>query len=367
VMNLHRSVSQILKPKPATAGLRSPTSGSNAGFNVGSNVRSFGHEIPDTHPTKPDINGLRSKSPSLAQDNPRHPSCGQVCANPPISRAMATTSFIKMHGAGNDFVVLDRRDGTPAPDADAAAAIADRHRGIGCDQLIIIEPSQTGMADVGLIFLNSDGSESGACGNGTRCAASLLMDESGADQITIETGGGMLDCERTDRGVVVDMGRPRLKWDEIPLSEDRDTLNLGIAVGPLSDPVAVSMGNPHAVFFVEDAEAVELERWGPKMEHHKLYPERANVQIVQVIDRGQLRQRTWERGAGITLASGSGACAGLVAASRRGLADRKADILMNGGTLSIEWMEDDHILMTGPVATSFTGELDPHLFQANNG
>ena len=227
-----------------------------------------------------------------------------------ISAAMTDRQFIKMHGLGNDFVVLDRRANGMIPDAAAARAIADRHRGVGCDQIIVIGASETGVADVALRFLNSDGSESAACGNGTRCVAALLMDEAGTDHLAIETAAGLLDADKGHDGLVtVDMGPARLDWKEIPLAQACDTLHLGIAEGPLSDPVAVNMGNPHAVFFVDDAEAIPLETLGPKLEHHALYPERANIQVVQVLSRTRIRQRTWERGAGITLASGSGACA----------------------------------------------------------
>ncbi len=266
--------------------------------------------------------------------------------------------FVKMHGAGNDFVMLDLRDGTAAPCARTAARIADRHRGVGCDQLILITPPSTGLADYGLLFLNSDGSDSGACGNGTRCAAALLMDETGSAEISFESVAGVLDCQRNGDGTVaVDMGRPALDWRGIPLSEDRDTLHLGIAEGPLCDPVGVGMGNPHAVFFVEDVAAVPVERIGPRLERHRLFPERANIGIAQVKGRDRIRLRVWERGAGLTQACGSGACAAAVAGVRRGLTDRRVTIEVDGGELHIDWAEDDHVLMSGPTATSFRGVL----------
>jgi diaminopimelate epimerase len=275
---------------------------------------------------------------------------------------METRAFIKMHGAGNDFVVLDLRGGDTPPSPAQAAAIAGRHTGIGCDQLILIRPSQSGLGDVRLQFLNSDGSESAACGNGTRCVASMLMEESKADHIVVETDAGHLDCDRAADGrVTVDMGPARDAWADIPLAEAMDTLHLPITQGPLADPVAVGMGNPHAVFFVDDAEAIKLATLGPKIERHPLYPERTNVQVVQVLDRTRIKQRTWERGAGITLASGSGACAGWVGAARRGLVERTGDVEMLGGVLSIDWADDGHVLMTGPVATVFSGTLDPSL------
>ena len=275
---------------------------------------------------------------------------------------MQPKDFIKMHGAGNDFVVLDLRRGGAAPTATEAVAIADRHRGIGCDQIILIGPSKTGVADLGLVFLNSDGSESGACGNGTRCVADLLMKERGADHLALETAAGILDCARgRDGRVTVDMGLARAEWRDIPLAEARDTLHLGIGEGPVKDPVGVGMGNPHAVFFVADVSAIPIEAIGPKLERHKLFPERANIGFAEVRAPDRIRLRVWERGAGLTLACGSGACAALVAAVRRGLAKRKATLELDGGTLEIEWLENGHVLMTGPTAIAFHGTIDPAL------
>jgi diaminopimelate epimerase len=275
---------------------------------------------------------------------------------------MQPKDFIKMHGAGNDFVVLDLRRGGAAPTATEAVAIADRHRGIGCDQIILIGPSKTGVADLGLIFLNSDGSESGACGNGTRCVADLLMKERGADHLALETAAGILDCARgRDGRVTVDMGLARTEWRDIPLAEARDTLHLGIGEGPVKDPVGVGMGNPHSVFFVADVAAIPIETIGPKLERHKLFPERANIGFAEVRAPDRIRLRVWERGAGLTLACGSGACAALVAAVRRGLTKRKATLELDGGTLEIEWLENGHVLMTGPTAIAFHGTIDPAL------
>ena len=271
------------------------------------------------------------------------------------------TPFVKMHGLGNDFVVLDLRGGLAAPGADAARLIADRRRGIGCDQLILIEPPEMAGADVRLRFLNSDGSESGACGNGTRCVASRLMAETGADRLVIQTLAGRLEAAPAPGGLfTVDMGAAHLDWRDIPLAEECDTLHLPIASGPLEDPAAVNMGNPHCVFFVEDAEDIELAVFGPQIEHHPLFPERTNVEVATVIDRGRIRLRVWERGAGITLACGSGACATAVAAVRRGLADRRVELIMDGGSLTAEWRDGGHVLLTGPVATSFTGMLEDY-------
>jgi diaminopimelate epimerase len=270
--------------------------------------------------------------------------------------------FIKMHGLGNDFVLLDLRDGAAAPDVAAAQAIADRRRGVGCDQLILIEPAAMTGADVKLRFLNADGSEAGACGNGTRCAASIVMRESGVEQLAIETAAGRLEATSQRGGeLTVDMGPARFEWRDIPLAEEVDTLHLPIELGPLTDPAAVNVGNPHCIFFVDDAEDIELAMLGPQIEHHPLFPERTNVEAATVIDRGRIRLRVWERGAGITLACGSGACATAVAAVRRGLSDRTVELIVDGGSLAAEWREDGHVLLTGPVATSFTGMLEDYV------
>lgn len=270
--------------------------------------------------------------------------------------------FVKMHGLGNDFVVLDIRRSGLILTADAVRAIADRRRGVGCDQLIVVEPPRGDNSTVWMTIYNPDGSESGACGNATRCVAWLLMGETGAERVVIETRAGLLKAEtRGDKMVAVDMGPARLDWRDIPLAEARDTLHLGIGLGPLSDPVGVSMGNPHAVFFVPDVADVNLSSVGSGLEHHPLFPERANIEIVQVLGPEKLRMRVWERGAGITQACGTGACASLVAAARRGLTTRKAEVVLDGGSLFIEWLADDHVLMTGPVALAFRGTLDPSL------
>ena len=272
---------------------------------------------------------------------------------------MAELRFIKMHGAGNDFVVLDGRAQPIAMTGARARAIADRRLGVGCDQLIVLEPAQSSGTDVFMRIFNPDGSEAGACGNATRCVAHTIMAEAGTKDATIETVSGLLVAEAATGGLVtVDMGLAKLDWRDIPLAEPCDTLHLNIESGALKDPVGVNMGNPHAVFFVDDAEALDLARLGPAVEHHPLFPERTNVEAAEILAPDRIRLRVWERGAGETLACGSGACATLVAAHRRGLTGRKADIVVNGGTLAIEWLPDDHVLMTGPVATSFTGTLD---------
>jgi diaminopimelate epimerase len=265
--------------------------------------------------------------------------------------------FIKMHGAGNDFVVLD---GRPAPlnlPVAVVRHIADRRIGVGCDQLIVIEPDEDG-ADAFMRILNADGTESGACGNATRCVAALLAEESGAREINIRTISGLLHAEILGPGLVeVDMGAPRTGWEEIPLSNEADTLHLPLALGPVSDPAACSMGNPHATFFIDDFAHLPIETLGPKLETHRLFPERANIGFAKVESRERIRLRVWERGAGLTLACGSGACAALVNAHRRGLTGRRAVVAMDGGELLITWREDGHVLMRGPAETAFAGVL----------
>lgn len=291
--------------------------------------------------------------------------------------AMSGLDFIKAHGLGNDFVIVDTRQNRRVIDAASAARIADRRRGVGFDQLIVIArpngaagassapaASSAGdnLADARLIILNADGSEAEACGNGTRCAAWLLMQELGRDHLLLETAAGLLDAELLPDGrVSVDMGQVRLDWRDIPLSRAVDTLHLDLAVGPLADPVAVNVGNPHCVFFVPDAESVDVEALGPQVERDPLFPDRTNVEFVSVISPTRLRMRVWERGVGVTLACGSGACATLVAAARRKLTGNRATVVVDGGELEIEWLKDGHVRMTGPVAISYRGTLDPSL------
>ncbi|MEQ8193826.1 MAG: diaminopimelate epimerase [Rhodospirillales bacterium] len=270
-------------------------------------------------------------------------------------------AFVKMHGLGNDFVVLDARARALALTDAQARAIADRHLGVGCDQVIVIEPARNGAADAFMRIRNADGGEVAACGNASRCVAAILMRETGRDTAKLETAAGLLEAYANGSQVTVDMGPAKLQWNEIPLAEEADTLHLKFSRGPLSDPVAVGMGNPHAVFFVPDAEAVDLAALGPEIEHHPFFPERTNVEAAQILSRDKIRLRVWERGAGITQACGTGACATLVAAHRRGLTERKATVILDGGPLVIEWREDNHVLMTGPVSTSFSGTIDGSL------
>jgi len=277
---------------------------------------------------------------------------------------MSGHPFIKMHGLGNDFVVIDARRQPLAMDDAQARAIADRKTGVGCDQFIVIEPPKNGTADAAMRIRNADGGEVEACGNASRCVAQLLMQERRTSRVAIDTAAGVIVAEDAGGGrVAVDMGPARLEWQEIPLARAMDTLHLDLTLGPLSDPVGVNVGNPHAVFFVPDAEAIDLKTLGPQLEHHPLFPERCNVEAATVLSRGRIRMRVWERGVGITRACGTGACATLVAAARRGLTDRKAEVVLDGGPLEIAWTADGHVHMTGPVATSFTGVLDESLLR----
>jgi diaminopimelate epimerase len=278
-----------------------------------------------------------------------------------------SVAFYKMNGLGNDFVVVDARARKLTLGAAAARRIGDRHRGVGFDQLLVIEPSK-GNGDFSLRIWNPDGSETGACGNGTRCVADLLLNETKKPSVTLQTLGGLLTCTRGPDGrVTVDMGEPKLEWQDIPLAERMDTRTIDVRVGPLDAPVligpsAVNMGNPHCVFFVENADAHDLSKIGPMLEYHPMFPERANISLAQVKSKNEIRLRVWERGAGQTLACGSAACAATVAAARRKLTDRKVRIVLDGGALDIEWREDNHVLMTGPTELNFTGELSDAYF-----
>ena len=268
-------------------------------------------------------------------------------------------SFRKMHGLGNDFVVLDGRAAPLGLTRAEIVALADRQRGIGCDQLIIMETQAAG-ADVFMRIHNPDGSEAGACGNATRCIASLIAAETGKARVVVRTVSGDLPSEKTQNGLwQVDMGPARLGWRDVPLAQEADTLHVPLACGPVADPAACSMGNPHANFFVPDLDALPISEIGPRLERDPIFPDRANIGFVQVMSPDHLRLVVWERGAGLTLACGSGACAAMVNAHRRGLTGRKARISMPGGDLFMEWRQDGHVLMTGPVATAFIGQVDP--------
>ena len=275
---------------------------------------------------------------------------------------MGKVPFLKMHGLGNDFVVLDGRRSTLAIDAAAARALADRRTGIGCDQVILLAPPRDPSAQVMMRIHNPDGGEAEACGNATRCVADLLRRETGDARVRIETIAGLLEAEALPDGrVAVDMGPVRTGWREIPLSRPMNTEHVELTLGPLSAPVCTNLGNPHATFFVADVDAVDLAALGPELERNQVFPQRANIGVATVRDRRNIRLRVWERGAGITRACGSGACAALVAAHRRGLVARRAAVELDGGFLDIVWRGDGHVVMTGPVTLSFEGRFDPNL------
>lgn len=268
-------------------------------------------------------------------------------------------SFIKMHGLGNDFVVLDARDGdVPAMTNRLAAALADRKTGIGCDQLILLEPSDR--ADVRMRIFNADGGEVEACGNATRAVGLLL-----GKTALIETLGGMLATDPVAAGVAVDMGEPRFDWEAIPLAYPMDTLTMPVGWEELQGPAAVNVGNPHVVFFVPDNQAIDLERLGPLIEHDPLFPARINVNVATIASPDEIRLRVWERGVGETRACGTGACASAVAAMRRGLVNRgTVTVKLPGGPLQIGWGADNRITMTGPATESFRGTFDPAAYGA---
>ena len=259
---------------------------------------------------------------------------------------------MKMHGLGNDFVVVDARAQSLEMTESLARALGDRHRGVGFDQLAIISRNHS-IADAYLTFYNSDGSTAGACGNATRCIARYLMNETGNQSLSLETEHGILFAKNMgDQITSINMGHPDLGWQEIPLSQNIDTLELPID----GSPTATGMGNPHCTFFVDDVDAIDLETQGPAFEHHPLYPERTNVQFAQIVGADHIRMRVWERGVGVTLASGSSSCATAVAAARRGLTGRTVRIDLDGGTLHIDW-RDDGVWMTGGTMHVFSGTL----------
>jgi diaminopimelate epimerase len=279
---------------------------------------------------------------------------------------MGKVPFFKMHGLGNDFVVLDFRRRAVPVGARGVCALANRRTGIGCDQVILLEPPRHAVARTFMRICNVDGSEAEACGNATRCIADFLYRESGDRHVRIETIAGLLEAEAlADGRIAVDMGLARSGWREIPLARPMDTDHVQLSAGPLSDAVCTNIGNPHATFFVDLVDGIDLAALGPGLESDPLFPERANIGVAAIRDRGHIRLRVWERGAGITSACGSGACAALVAAHRRGLTDRRASIELDGGTLDMAWREDGHVIMSGPAAVSFEGTFDADLLAAS--
>jgi diaminopimelate epimerase len=284
--------------------------------------------------------------------------------------ALANQPFVKMNGIGNEIVVVDLRAGAAAiAPADARAAASPA--GVPYDQLMALYPPRTPGTDAFIRIYNNDGSEAGACGNGMRCVADLVAKASGKSALTFETTAGILNCWRGADGLfTVDMGAPRFTWNEIPLAEEfRDTRAIELQIGPIDKPVlhspsVVNMGNPHAIFWVDDVNAYDLARLGPLLENHPIFPERANITLAHIVDRENIVIRTWERGAGLTQACGSAACAATVAAARLKRTERKVKVVLPGGDLIIEWRErDGHVLMTGPVEFEFAGKFDAALFE----
>jgi diaminopimelate epimerase len=283
---------------------------------------------------------------------------------------LANHAFTKMNGLGNEIVVVDMRGQAGAVSAAEARAAAGPD-GAPYDQLMALHTSRTPGTDAYVRIYNSDGSEAGACGNGMRCIAELLFEETGKRALIFETKAGLLNCWRGDTPLMstVDMGKPRFAWNEIPLAEEfRDTRAIELQIGPIDKPIlhspsVLSMGNPHAIFWVDDVDAYDLRKVGPLLENHPMFPERANISLAQVRSREHIVVRTWERGAGLTKACGSAACAAAVAAARLRRTDRTVTVTLPGGDLLIEWRErDDHVLMTGPVAYEYEGQFDPALF-----
>jgi diaminopimelate epimerase len=276
--------------------------------------------------------------------------------------ASATIPFRKMNGLGNDFVVLDARQKSIGIAPEDARRISDRAKGPGCDQVIVLEPSKT--ADLFMRIFNADGSEVEACGNAARCIALLVAEESGRPDVTVETRAGVLKAQvESADSVVIDMGQPRFAWEDIPLAEPfADTTCIELQMGPIDAPVlhspsVVNVGNPHAIFWVDDVEAYDLGRFGPLLENHPVFPERANISLAHVTARNALTLRTWERGAGLTEACGTAACAAAVAAARKGLTDRQVTVTLPGGNLFIDWNANGHILMRGPAELEFEGTM----------
>ena len=283
---------------------------------------------------------------------------------------LANHAFVKMNGLGNEIVVVDMR-ASPAPIPADEARAAAQPAGAPYDQMMALYPPRTGGTDAYVRIYNNDGSESGACGNGMRCVAELLFEETGKPTLTFETKAGLLHCWKDNTPLIstVDMGPPRFAWHEIPLAEaTEDTRTLDLQIGPADQPIlrapsAVSMGNPHAIFWVDDVHRYDLAKLGPLLEHHPMFPERANISLAQVVSRDRIVLRTWERGAGLTRACGSAACAAAVAAARLGRTGRTVTVTLPGGDLRIAWREgDDHVLMTGPVEFEYEGKFAPALF-----
>jgi len=269
--------------------------------------------------------------------------------------------FIKMHGLRNDFVIVDGRHQPYLPAAEEVARTCDRREGVGGDELLVIEHpasgAATGDAYAFLRIFNPDGREVEACGNATRCVGWLLLQESRSDEVLIETLGGRLKCRRAgEKQVAVEMGKLRTGWQDIPLAREMDTLHLAIGAGPLQDPVGINIGNPHAVFFVDDLDAIDLATYGPQLQKHPLFPQEANIGAAQLVDAKTLKLSVWERPGALTTACGTGACVAVGAAHRRGLTNQRCmTVIMPAGSVEIELKADDFVVMTGPVEICYTG------------
>src|ERR1700744_4407641 len=286
---------------------------------------------------------------------------------------LANHAFAKMNGIGNEIVVVDLRDGAGKVTAADARAVASK---VPYDQLMVLQPARLAGTEAFIRIYNNDGFEAGACGNGMRCVVRRLFEKTGQSAVTFETAAGLLNCWQGPASdlYTVDMGAPKFGWQDIPLAEEfRDTRYIELQVGPIDAPVlhspsVVSMGNPHAIFWVDDVDAHDIERFGPLLENHPIFPERANITLAHIVDRDHITIRTWERGAGLTKACGSAACATAVAAARLKRAYRKVEISLPGGKLAIEWRErDDHVLMTGTASFEYEGRFDPSLFSSGAG
>lgn len=282
---------------------------------------------------------------------------------------LANHTFAKMNGIGNEIIVVDLRDSSAAVTPEEARAVASP-AGVHYDQLMVLQPPRLKGTEAFIRIYNNDGSEAAACGNGMRCVARRLFEDTGQTAATFETGAGLLNCWQGADGLyTVDMGPPKFGWKDIPLAEEfRDTRSIELRIGPIDAPVphtpsVVSMGNPHAIFWVDDVNTWDLGRFGALLENHPVFPERANITLAHIVDRDHITIRTWERGAGLTKACGSAACATAVAAARLGRANRTVQIALPGGELSIDWREgDDHVLMTGTATFEYEDRFDPALF-----
>lgn len=264
-----------------------------------------------------------------------------------------------MHGLGNDFMIIDTREAPLSLAPEQIRLLGNRRLGVGFDQLILLEPPKNAAADIFMRILNCDGSEAEACGNATRCVVRLMLEENPESVCKIETVAGLLEATGQGEIITVNMGKPRLDWREIPLGEPFDTLAIDLSFGPLVNPCAVNIGNPHAVFFVKDVQEIDLEHYGPKIETDPLFPNKTNVEIVHIVDEQTLRMRVWERGVGITGACGSGAAAAVIAAHRRDFIGRQAMVELDGGVLTFNWdINTDELFMAGPASYVYQGEME---------